>query len=176
LQENQGDVIINCFLDYHVYKIGEDLNFDTLALFDYGAYSFDTTNLASINRGIMKRVQQGGGTYGLGDLFLFGQSGLLLSRIGEDTYWACGNLNQDFKLSKREKERYLDFFHGWPVVEPMGKIGDMLVTWIEPVYLIELWEKYPDQRKEALSYPEYREIIDKLTVDGNPVLFFYRIF
>ena len=176
LVENNDGIFLCKYFDYNLYRINQQMDLDTVAVFDFGPYSMDTSGLARVTGKVkIAREKQSKGKLFLGMTFVFDDFCYLESFGGKGSYWGYGLYNQDFILHKRSEERYICFYNGWPVIEPMGEIGNELISWIEPVYLLDIWEKNPEEKEKAESHPEFKMIMDRMDIEGNPVLMLFSL-
>jgi len=173
---NNNEIFVHTFFDYNLFRINKQLKLDTVVVFNFGTHAYDTIGFARLSQGeSMERREQSPGSLFQGRTFVIGYY-CYLHIVGKTgVYAGYGRYDQDFIVYKRSKGSYLCFYNGWPVIEPLGKIGNELVTWIDPIHLLEIWDQHPEEKVMAESHPEFKKIMDKMDIEGNPVLMLYSL-
>ncbi|TSA37662.1 MAG: 6-bladed beta-propeller [Porphyromonadaceae bacterium] len=175
---NNNEIFVHTFFDYNLFRINQQMDLDTLVVFDFGTHAYDTSGFARLSQEESgeRRTQSPRLLFQYGT-FVF-EDYCYLTAGGNDmgSYWGYGRYDQDFIVHKNiNNGRYLCFYNGWPVIAPMGKIGNELVSWIDLVHLLDIWDQHPEEKVKAESHPEFKKIMDKMDIEGNPVLMLYSL-
>jgi hypothetical protein len=153
------------------------MDMDTVVVFDFGTYAYDTSGNARLSEreNADRRTQSRRFLYQSTTIAFEDYCYLSAGGNGRG-YWGYGRYDQDLIVHKKiGNGRYLCFYNGWPVIMPLGKIGNELVSWIDLIHLLDIWEKNPEEKVKAESHPEFKMIMDKMNIEGNPVLMLYSL-
>ncbi|MCX6223170.1 MAG: 6-bladed beta-propeller [Bacteroidia bacterium] len=176
LAGDNNEIFVVKYHDYNLYRINQQMELDTAAVFDFGTYSGDTAGMARLpfSEHIATSLKHMNEKLFPGTTFIF-DSYCYLETFGKDIYRGFGRFDRDLTVYKGNKDGYLCFYEGWPVMAPGGKIGNGLISWIDPVILMDIWDRHPVEKARAESNPEFKKIIDQMDIEGNPVLMLYRL-
>jgi len=173
---NNSEIFSHTFYDYCLLRVNQQMDLDTVVVFDCGIHAYDTIGSSRLSQvESMNRRTQPRKLFLYVALVIEDYCYLSAGGNGLGSFWGYGRYDQELTLHKRSKGRNICFYNGWPVIAPMGKIGNELISWIEPVYLLDIWEKNPEEKVKAESHPEFKKIMDKMDIGGNPVLMLYSL-
>lgn len=169
-----GSVLYHRGFDYHIYEITAD-RLNTLLALDFGSAAIDTGKY--LNTEVVDKLRED-------DSKIFGLAALanspdhLLVKIHNakgNVVWMLNHKSKNNRLFAIDTLSSLGNFNGIPVHYPRHTDGGSFIADLDGIEWAETIKKLTDAQKAILrkEVPGFIQA-EKVTMDGNPVLVYYR--
>ncbi len=164
--------------DYNHYLVGKDLQLDTLIIFNFGrnCYDFSGQENMSNEAFMVYRVENFERPMEAGMLWPQGRSFVAQNMFRGAPYIGIGSLDKDQMVYRPLPDfKYIGVYHGFPVPLPKGIINGRIAGTMEAVDILGFWEENPEQAAIARETPGFRQIMENLDPNDNPVMVFFTL-